>query len=360
MKRRDAGFTLIEMMIAIAIVAFVIAAASTFFVMSVQQYKVQTKIIETNLEGILGLELLRRDMECLGFGLPWNNLSSYTEKSGNGSSLNDSPPNPPRSVVSIDLATFTVNNSDYLVIKSASVGMDNAAGKWTTLRNLGGVGVTRSWVPTSENLAAGDYVIVLSVGSADSDRRSVVSSGSTFAVATGSFPVDNRKTNIVYGIGNSIPVRPFNRAEYYIADALSNPSITVPQRCAPNTGVLVKAVVAHDAAGNTTNLLPLLDCAADMQIVYGLDTDGDGAVNNWATDISSGMTAADIRSQLVEVRVYILAQVGMRDNGYRNPADNVYVGATDVGGGRWFDISGYRNYRWKLYQIVTKTRNLAQ
>ena len=89
--------------------------------------------------------------------------------------------------------------------------------------------------------------------------------------------------NIVYGIDNVIPVRPFNRAEYYIDNT------AVPQRCAPNTGVLVKAVVAHDAAGTTPTLLPLLDCVADMQVVYGLDNNADGAVD--------GMVVGHIRRE---------------------------------------------------------------
>ena len=80
-------------------------------------------------------------------------------------------------------------------------------------------------------------------------------------------PGEPYSANIVYGIDNVIPVRPFNRAEYYIQSAAA-----VPQRCAPNTGVLVKAVVAHDGTGTTPTLLPLLDCVADMQVVYGLDT----------------------------------------------------------------------------------------
>ena len=83
-------------------------------------------------------------------------------------------------------------------------------------------------------------------------------------------PAEPYSANIIYGIDNVQPVRPFNRADYYIDNA------SVPQHCAPNTGVLVKAVVAHDAAGTTPTLLPLLDCVADMQVVYGLDNNADG------------------------------------------------------------------------------------
>lgn len=359
MKRREEGFTLIEMLISIAISMFVLAAALTFFLISVKQYKVQTKIVETNVEGILGLELLRQDLESLGFGLPWNPSPlpgpAYTERPGHAvaaiSALDDTP-NPPRAVVGIDNAAFTVNQSDYLVIKSARVGMGDAAGKWTTLKQST---VKRTWVPAGENIAANDYVIVLSVGTTDANRRSLVTSGTPYTQynnTNGFIPTEPFSANIVYGIDNVPPVRPFNRAEYYISNA------GVPQRCAPNTGILVKAVVAHDASGSTPDLLPLLDCVADMQVVYGLDTNADGAVEPpWLSDIS-GMTAANIRTQLAEVRVHILAQEGERDVAYTTPTDNIFVGSE--GQGRNFDVSGNRNYRWRVYSIVVKPKNLAQ
>jgi len=366
MNRRNAAFTLVELMIAMAIVMMVLYAAINFFIVSVRQYKVQTKITETNVEGILGLELFRQDLENLGFGLPWNNLGNYTEKTGNGSALNDGNGIAPRAVLSINGGGgFTVNNSDYLVIKSARVGMSDAAGKWTTLIQNGS---KRTWSPVAENLANTDYVIVLAVGSTDADRRSLVTSGNfytQFINTAGFVPVTPYSANIVYGIDDGIPVRPFNRAEYYINNA------AVPQRCAPNTGVLVKAVVAHDGDGTTPTLLPLLDCVADMQVVYGLDTNADGVVDSiYSDDISVGKTAAVIRAQLVEVRIHILAQEGQRDDSYAYPYDNVTVGSGGAGRSFVFTSSGFtssgisnnnfKHYRWKVYNIVVKPRNLAQ
>jgi len=374
MNRRNAAFTLVELMIAMAIVMMVLYAAINFFIVSVRQYKVQTKIAETNVEGILGLELLRQDLESLGYGLPWNmdNTVAYTERTGNGAALNDgngtAPSPPPRAVLSINGAGFTVNNSDYLVIKSARVGMSDAAGKWTTLTQTN---ARRTWSPNTENLANSDYVIVLALGSTPDNRRSLVTSGTSYTQFnnTANFvPVEPYSANIIYGIDNVQPVRPFNRAEYFIADNAAYPT---PQRCAPNTGVLVKAVVAHNGTGTTSTLLPLLDCVADMQVVYGLDTNADGVVDNtYSDDISSGMTAAVIRAQLMEVRVHILAQEGQRDDSYEYLDNTVSIGS--AGAGRTFnftsygftssgiDINNFRHYRWKVYNIVVKPKNLAQ
>ncbi len=95
-----------------------------------------------------------------------------------------------------------------------------------------------------------------------------------------------------------------------------------------------------------------------MQVVYGLDNNADGAVDTWSDDISTGMTAEDIRNRLIEVRLHILAQEGQRDDSYRTPSDNVFVGSEGVG--RNFSLAAYRNYRWKLYNIVVKPTNLAR
>ena len=363
MNRREAGFTLIELLIGMAIGAFVLAAAVTFFVLSFRQFKVQTKIVETNVEGVLGLELFRHDLENMGFGLPWNNLVAYSERPGAAAVIAalDDTPNAPRAVVSIDNASFTVNQSDYLVIRSARVGMDDSAGKWTTLTQAN---ATRPWVPSEEDITNGDYVIVLRVGSTDANRRSLVTAAgsayTTFTIAgTASFvPVEPYSANIVYGIGSVQPVRPFNRAEYFIDDS------AVPQHCAPITGVLVKAPVAHDAGGTIGTpgnpLLPLVDCVADMEVLYLLDTNGDGVPEPPpVNDIRALLpTAADVRAQVVEVRVHLLVQEGQRDDSYQAPVSSYFVGSGGVG--RNFDISGYGNYRWKVYSIAVKPRNLVQ
>ena len=378
MRRRQAAFTLVELMIAMAIVMLVLYAAINFFIVSVRQYKVQTKITETNVEGVLGLELLRQDLESIGYGLPWNNLVAYTERTGVNAqivALTDSP-NAPRAVLSLDNASFAVNNSDYLVIKSARVGMSDAAGKWTTLTQAN---VKRTWIPNEENLVNTDFVIVLALGNTDATRRSLVTSGTfytqfTNAGTAGFVPVEPYSANIIYGIDTVQPVRPFNRAEYYIAD---NAAFPTPLRCAPNTGVLVKAVVAHDASGTTPTLLPLLDCVADMQVVYGLDTDLNPAtLPAWssaslATVFPAGPTAAaDLRAQLSELHVHILAQEGQRDDSYVYPFDNATVGSEGVG--RTFSfasfgftssgnvMNNFKHYRWKVYNIVVKPKNLAQ
>ena len=195
----------------------------------------------------------------------------------------------------------------------------------------------------------GDYVVVLSPGTTDSTRQSLAGT-STFAGTGGLVPTETFQTNLVYGIGSASPFRPFNRADYFIADNAAYPT---PRHCASNTGVLVKAVIAHDAAGTAT-LFPLLDCVADMQLVYGVDTDANDILE-WQSFPPA--TAADLRTQFRELHVHILAQVGQRDGSYTYPDATISVGSGGIVNN--YNVSGFRNYRWKVYNIVVRPTTLA-
>jgi len=96
-----------------------------------------------------------------------------------------------------------------------------------------------------------------------------------------------------------------------------------------------------------------------MQVVFRRDLDGDGVPENWTEDISAS-PASDIRDQVKEVRVFILAHEGQRDTDYQHPSvPPPHVG--DPGFGRDFDlttIANWQNYRWRIYTLVVRLNNL--
>jgi hypothetical protein len=162
---------------------------------------------------------------------------------------------------------------------------------------------------------------------------------------------------VIYGVSPSTTnlQRPFNRADYYIQRPAS-----MPQACAPNTGILYKATINHDANG-TLNPDPLIDCVADMQVIYRLDTNNDGTIDSTVNDIS-GLTAQQIRDRVKEIRVYILSHEGQKDGAFKFASSTITVG--EFGVGRTFNLSstigsGWENYRWKVSTLVVKPRNLA-
>ena len=64
--KKEAGFTLIELLITMVVFVLVIAAGSQIFTGLLTQFKQQSKIAETNIEGTVGLEILKQDIGHAG------------------------------------------------------------------------------------------------------------------------------------------------------------------------------------------------------------------------------------------------------------------------------------------------------
>jgi hypothetical protein len=174
---------------------------------------------------------------------------------------------------------------------------------------------------------------------------------------------------LVYGLDDADVRRPFNRTDYYLSN--SSP----PAHCAQNTGVLVKATV--NQANDLFSSMPIVDCVADFQVVYYLDTNGDGGWDTRANSSDlSGLTAKEIREQVKVVRCYILAHEGGGDRTFTFSGDKIKVGDIDTAdgttflttadgspAGREFDLKGtikgnWANYRWKVYSLAVTPKNL--
>jgi hypothetical protein len=183
---------------------------------------------------------------------------------------------------------------------------------------------------------------------------------STSAFPAAYSPTASTTRFVIYGVDPDTNLRmPFNRADYYI----SRPT-TISQVCAPNTGILYKATV--NQSNGALNADPLIDCVADMQVIYRLDTNNDGTIDS-GVDSISGLTAQQIREQVREVRVYILSHEGQSDKAFRyqpTPTNPHLVTVGEFGLGRTFNLSsmigtGWENYRWKVSTLVVKPRNLS-
>jgi len=375
MSRTKTGFTLVELLITMAILGVALMAISNTFVGLVNHYKQQSKLAETNIEGIIGLEILRQDMERAGYGLPWVVPATYSEAVGAPASNYNDAPNPPRPIMSDNNYTAGMNNGsnypDLLVIKAANLARYATSQSWTYLTT----GATNLWDVASENPAVTDYVVVLSPGLADTDARTLVVAGTPAMWAPLFRDIVNfqpgasdPQPRFVYDIYDSEsysrtpPRMPFNRADYYVLGP--GGSLNVPSRCAPGTGVLVKSLISQKD-GSRADVLPLLDCVADMKVIFRLDRNGDGNLS--PTDVlndtlGAPLTARQIRAQVKEVRVYILAHEGQQDRNFTYSRTTIYVGdpGIDSGLGHSYNIGAKVHYRWKLYTIVVQPKNMRQ
>lgn len=407
--RSQAGLSLVELLVTMIIFVLVIVAASNIFIGILGQYKQQSKIAETSIEGLVGLQMLRSDIEQAGYGLPYDiGTADYNEAVNDGTttqddtSFNDAGVTdaPPRAVL-----TGTVTGgisglpntyaSDVLVLKATNIAMNDTVKKWASVSNTGPTNVIATWTNTvtggsltEENLCynsvapcnGADNVTVLRPAVGLRQRVLMTDAGPpvafyrTFpnpaAVSTVDpfFPtVESYETYIMYGLtpNGTAPRMPFNRADYYV----KRPA-TMPTHCAPQTGVLYKATLNHGDGLHTE--YPLLDCVAAMKVVLMADTDEDAVTP--LVPVTAGAwlpapTAANIRNQLKEVRVYIIAHEGQEDPSFTYSAQGPdvalgidHLGVWDPDVSTTVPLLNYtvpdRNYRWKVYTMVLKPYNL--
>lgn len=164
---------------------------------------------------------------------------------------------------------------------------------------------------------------------------------------------------------------PFNRADYYVRrpdNTVSAERNKLPRRCAPKTGILFKGLVRQDSG--TLDELPLLDCVADMQVVYSLDSNSSGVVTDSSVLINpttlNSLTADEIRTDLKAIQVYALTHEGGKDRYFTYPNQFIAVGPSadgiTTGSGRSFDLStigsDWQRYRWKVYRMTVNLTNM--
>lgn len=378
------GFTLIELIVVMAVfIVVIVIAADSFNTIQKQGLKI-SKSEESNIEGIIGLEIFQHDIEQTGFGLPSSFSStppSYNEAADSpGSNFNDAPSDVPRPVIAgNDLASSTgiLANTDYLVIKGTTLGRSPASQRWTYINYSSSTRPPHHW--PSENLVSGDRTIVLKRSFSESGvtNQLVNSSSSNFYVNysdnafTGAYaPAVQNEVFTIYGVDRINLRMPFNRADYFITRPDS-----IPSRCAPDTGILYKTLVKQD--DGKLSYFPVLDCVASMQVVFGWDINGDGLIDAYSDADGSNVsgatsaqikapggvmgTAEGIRNSLKLIKVYILTQDGAKDPFYTNSAPNILVGAAgETNLTRSYPLSPEQmNYRWKVNRIIVRPKNLS-
>jgi len=390
------GFSLVELIVVMAMFVILIAVTGDTFSRIMSQSSNQSKLAASNIEGIVSLEMMRKDLASTGFGLPWSFGApiAYLEvdpgagpREALAASYNVTPATVNQTLVPLPVSggnnvtlspvnpTLLIQGSDYLVIRSTSVGASSASQRWSFL-NYTSVSKPTTLTPqswTQDNLAGGDWVVVVKVGLTSTFSKELVTNSSgdftTRYNALTSFEPDEPKvTNYIYGVSSGEqPRMPFNRADYYVRIPATGEGNRLPQRCAPSTGILYKALVKHsDGTVSGASEFPLLDCVADMQVVYILDSSSNGQTTE--TDSLAGLTAQQIRDQLRSIQVYILSHEGGKDTFYTYPNNTIGVGPSPdgltSGVGRTFNLStaigtGWERYRWKVYRFSVNPANLA-
>lgn len=409
------GFTLTELLVAMGLFVIVLTITGRAFETILGQTSRLLRSEESNIEGMIGLEMLRHDLQQAGLGLYTEPAPAITSTKAEAASApaatyNDYPDNHvPRAIVfDNNLAVTALGDSsvaksilagtDYIVVRATTVARSGTSQKWSFLDNSGVIPAPNTWSSGAENYINNQERFVLLRKSFSSPPRTTLEKNipagshwfnkdaSPSTTAFGIYTTQGSSVFLTYGIDDSSFSFPFNRADFFVAR--TNSGADMPPVCAENTGILYKGSI-NQGTGNKTSYLPLLDCVADMQVLLGWDINLDGTVDTWSNakgtvknpnpfgaDIEAVMSQANndineqttlnIRNCLKVVKVYLIVQDGKKDRNYTSPP-TIQIGDTTEGTmlrdgtaspARYTLTSDMLNYRWKEYRIVVRPKNL--
>lgn len=379
--KNDKGFTLVEMLVAMGLFVIVLMITGRSFETILGQTSKLFRSEESNIEGVVGLEVLRHDLQQAGVGLYTEAAPAISGANGEAVSApakdyNDYPSHIPRAIVAVNnhavsalddagdsniKASSILDKTDYLVIKSTTVARNRTSQKWSHLVKSGGTMAPGVWPSAAENYKTTDERFVLlrktfSTPPRTFIEKNVKDDSHWFRLNAPAFDIYTSQGNAIfltYGVDDDNFRFPFNRADYFVAR--TNSGTDMPPVCAPNTGILYKGSI--NQADGKTSYIPLIDCVADMQVVLGWDMNLNGVVDTWSnadgtakqqagsdydvgsTDKLTGalswkttidgvdygndineLSTINIRNALKVVKIYLIVQEGRKDRGYTSPA----------------------------------------
>jgi type IV pilus assembly protein PilW len=346
------GVTLIELLVVIAILAVVLAAVFKSYMMILKPQAQQQGIAQTNISNLIGIEILRKDIEMAGFGLPQDMNGNTCSEAVNDITFTPNPSDLNYNVLSdgdippaftlLDNKSTNADNSDALAIRSSVAALSNASSNWGYIYNDGS--------DSEYNALGGDN------SSIDTVHFSILDPTNKLKLIDGdcqygSFPNPGNKIYMAFGIASSALRMPYNRVDYY----LYKPDSGMPKRCAPGSYELYRAVI--NQSDGKRNPQPLIDCVKNFQIVLGAYNSNTNTVKWYNSTSESGLTPKILKDNLKQVKVYILYQEGNKDNSYISPSE-ISDNSTD-NMTMSFQISGDDlHYRWKLLRLVVNPLNI--
>lgn len=312
------GFTLVEILITMVLVSAIIGMAYYAYNRLATGITTESSSIQGAMDKIIGLELLRLDIEHAGFGISKEESCSPVRWIAALNSSDQCDPDIEKGLI----LRSTLNNSNQKTLGWILVDCKQDE-SW-----LNHIIVDERKQPTN-NVVFLDY------------RKHFAFSGNV----TSKCPLDAHY--IGYPVDTSVSsgcnVQTCTRIAYVLSSSQSL------AQCAQGTRNLLRKVGGELGA-------PILNCVADWELRFGLDTDNDGAVDSVVLGTDLPSSPEEIRNQLKYISFYALVQEGNFDSTY-DYGNNVTVD-NDVVLTFPSDCPTCPNYHWKVIKKTIRLMDL--
>ncbi len=327
------GFSVIELLVTLAIFSVLMAAVATSFPVQVRHGLREYRVAESEVELGIAKNIMERDIASAGYGLA-------DDYGATGFA--------PRSAAAA---------AGSLTLTGTALGLNSRASQhWTYARDV--APLFRVWGDSREDLIAAERVTLQ-----EPNTKQIITQGGQWL-----FRYNGSGANLVVNAGGANWAAPtMGTVAYGVDAAATQPFATVtyqlgagvvPASCAPGTSFLDRTETWTGAGGTT---IPLLACVLSMRIAFGLDSNEDGTLDIWdnAGATAAGYTRAELAKRLKQVRVYVLTQIGNADRMYTYPSATVRVGDAALGTGADVTLTAtQQQYRWRVVSIDMAPRNV--
>ena len=325
---RCRGFSLVELMVALVITLILLAGIGQIFLSSKKSFTIQDSLSRIQENGRYALETVVADLRRSGY---WGGNSKITEIGGTESAVTET-------------GGCSTGSNDWVLMFDRRV-----YGKNDSKTDAEG---TYNCIPAS--YVRGDILVTRFmapwvIGGLTTDASYMANHPNHYFMRTTLFRGAVFKGADTADAGNDVTGAAVRTAElvaraYYIGT--SGTGGTCPAD--GQVPSLYRQIVV-DGSQRSEEVARGVD---NLQVQYGVDTDNDGAIDQYLNAYDTGLRTTDEWNQVIAARVWLLLRAECPETGYTN--DNTYV----MGDVNYTpaDTAG-RGYRRQLYTATVYLRN---
>ena len=334
------GFTLIEVLVTVVLVSLIMLAVYYTYNNLFKASKEETSISESEIERMIGSEIIRLDIEHAGFGISENETCPVLRW---GSSFT-SPPGCDDDIVATE---------DILIIRSMINNTSTSETGWVYVDCSTGNWPTSAPYIVDERLNKRNPKLIF----LDSSTQNFVATGN-FGTCPGNGVYLAYPYSDISNMNNCIDQIYCHRIVYRLSSSQNNPL------CNPSTRNLLRGVDGTSDSGGE----PVLNCIAGFVALFDVDIDGDGIsdleyqpYNALDIDNNGTVESSEVMRALKRVHLYFLIQIGKRNTKQVFNFETLQLeeASTTVS----FDLTeipDYQHYRWKIFKMSITPMNLRK